>query len=207
MDVTFERIADGWDPRTIVLMCCDRALVMAAQETPGAVGMLRASRGYLSIGRHLAGNGRDSVMRTGDGKIMAHVQATSMTDLRADNAFDHSRIEGGLSHLQRGVNGIKHVPAFDGVMMQAGPKLVVVTTRFVAELEDGTTIYGTTNYPHYLPEQAVEIPYYQILRIESVEQELHGDHLYSKVTTRVLPLTPPVEDAVSAAVEQVASLV
>ncbi len=25
MEVTFERITEGWDPRTIVLMCCDRA--------------------------------------------------------------------------------------------------------------------------------------------------------------------------------------
>ncbi|MGH3794640.1 MAG: hypothetical protein ACRDSP_07095 [Pseudonocardiaceae bacterium] len=86
----------------------------------------------------------------------------------------------GLSHLRRGVNGIKHIPAFDGMMMQAGSNLVVVTTRFAAELED-----GTTNYPHYLPEQAVEIAHY----------------------TRVLPLTPPHEDVVGATVEQVASLV
>jgi len=147
MEVTFERIADGWDPRTIVLMCCDRALIMAAQETPGAVGMLRASGGYLSIGRHLAGNGRDSVMRTAEGEIMAHVRATSMTDFRTDNAFDHSRIEGGLSHLRRGINGIKHIPAFDGIMMQAGPNLVVVTTRFTAELEDGTTMRVMQNPP------------------------------------------------------------
>ena len=41
-------------------------------------------------------------------------------------------------------------------------------TRFAAELEDGTTIYGSTNYPHYLPELQVEVPYYQIVRVESV---------------------------------------
>ncbi|WP_116042958.1 hypothetical protein [Amycolatopsis palatopharyngis] len=206
MDVRFERMADGWDPRTIVLMCCDRALIMAAQETMGTVGMYRASGGVLSIGGHLPGNSRDSVMRTADGELMAHVQATSMTDFRAEEAFDHSRIEGGFSHLQRGINGIKHIPAFDGVMMQAGPNLVVVTTRFSAELEDGSTIYGSTNYPHYLPEQAVEIPYYQLLRVESVEQELDGNHLYSKVTTRVLPLTPPGDDTVSATVERLTTL-
>ncbi|MGH4017295.1 MAG: hypothetical protein ACRDSL_25895 [Pseudonocardiaceae bacterium] len=96
MDVRFERMAEGWDPRTIVLMCCDRALIMAAQET--------------------------------------------------------------------------------------------------------------TDYPHYLPEQAVEIPYYQLLRVEAVEQELDGNHLYSKVTTRVLPLTPPGDDTVSATVERMATL-
>jgi hypothetical protein len=206
MDVTFEQMADGWDPRTIVLMCCDRALVMAAQETTGTVGMLRASGGVLSIGRDLPGNDRESVIRDRGGQLMAHVRATSATDIRVREPFDHSRIDGGFSHLRRGVNGIEHIPAFDGVMMQAGPNLVVVTTRFTAELEDGTTVYGSTNYPHYLPEQTVEIPYYQILRVESVEQELAGNHLYSKVTTRVLPLTPPGDDTVSATVERLTTL-
>ena len=206
MDVTFAEMADGWDPRTIVLMCCDRALIMAAQETAGTVGMYRASGGVLSIGGHLPGNPRDSVMRTAEGELMAHIQATSATDLRAEEPYDHSRIMGGFSHLRRGVNGIRHIPAFDGVMMQAGPNLVVVTTRFTAELEDGSTLYGSTNYPHYLPEQAVQIPYYQIVRVESVEQALDGDHLYSKVTTRVLPLTPPGDDTVSATVERLATL-
>jgi hypothetical protein len=92
-------------------------------------------------------------------------------------------------------------------MMQSGPNTVVVTTRYTAELEDGTTIYGSTTYPHYLPEQAVQIPYYQIVRVDSVEQELNGSHLYSKVTTRVLPLTPPAEDAVLAATERLEALV
>ncbi len=206
MDVTFERMAEGWDPRTIVLMCCDRSLIMAAQETTGTVGMYRASGGVLSIGGHLPGNGRDSVMRTRDGELMAHIQATSMTDVRNEQSYDHSRIEGGFSHLRRGVNGIAHIPAFDGVMMQAGPNLVVVTTRFTAELEDGTTIYGSTNYPHYLPQQAVEVPYYQLLRVEEVDQELDGNHLYSKVTTRVLPMTPPADDTVNAAVERLATM-
>lgn len=207
MDVTFEKIADGWDPRTIVLMCCDRALIMAARETPGTVGMHRASGGVLSIGGHLPGYGRESVMRTASGELMAHVRATSETDFRAGQPYDRSRVEGGFSHLRRGVNGISHIPAFDGVMMQSGPNTVVVTTRYTAELEDGTTIYGSTTYPHYLPEQAVQVPCFQILRVESVEQELAGNCLYSKVTTCVLPLNPPPADAVTAAAERLEALV
>lgn len=206
MEVTFEQMAEGWDPRTIVLMCCDRALIMAAQETPGTVGMFRASGGLLSIGRDLPGNDRESFMRTSEGKTMAHVRATSHTDFTGSRPRDESRIEGGLSHLRRGINGIKHIPAFDGLMMQAGPRLVVVTTRFSAELEDGTTIYGSTNYPHYLPNQQVEVPYYQLVRVESVEQQLDGNHLYSKVVTRVLPFGPPAEDAIDATVAQVTAL-
>ena len=49
--------------------------------------------------------------------------------------------------------GHRPVAGFDGVMMHPGPNLVVVTTRFTAEMEDGSTRYGSTNYPHYLPEQ------------------------------------------------------
>lgn len=206
MEVTFDKMPGGWDPRTIVLMCCDRALVMAAQESAGTVGMFRASGGLLTIGRDLPGNDRESFIRDAEGNTMAHVRASSATDFRTENMFDRSRVEGGYSGLRRGVNGIKHIPAFDGVMMQAGPNLVVVTTRFTAELEDGSTVYGTTNYPHYLPQQQVEIPYYQLLRVESVEQELDGNHLHSKVVTRVLPFTAPAEDAVSSAVDRLTTM-
>jgi hypothetical protein len=48
MEISFEKLPDGWDPRTIVLMCCDRAVVMASRETDGAVCMYRASGGYLN---------------------------------------------------------------------------------------------------------------------------------------------------------------
>lgn|GEM_PF-2775882 len=206
INVEFTHLAEGWDPRTIVLMCCDRALVMAARETPGTVGMYRASGGYLSIGRHLIGNNRETYARAADGRVLAHVRASSVTDFRTDPAIDHSRIEGGVSHLRFGVNGIAHVPAFDGIMMQAGPGLIVVTTRFTALLEDGTSLYGSTTYPHYLPEQSVEVPYYQILRVESVEQEFDGRLLWSRVTTSVLPLAPPIADQEHAAIERLASM-
>ncbi len=92
-------------------------------------------------------------------------------------------------------------------MMQAGPNLVVVTTRFTAELEDGSIVYGTTNYPHYLPEQKIEVPYYQLLRVESVEQDFDGKELYSKAVTKVLPFTPPAVDAISATVNRLTTLI
>lgn len=93
-------------------MCCDRALITGAQEAPGTVGMFRASGGLLSISRDLPGNGRDSFMRTAGGMTMAHVRATWHTDFASSSPRDESRIEGGISHLRRGVNGIKHIPSF-----------------------------------------------------------------------------------------------
>lgn len=77
--------------------------------------------------------------------------------------------------------------------MQAGPGLVVVTTSYRAELEDGTTVHGSTNYPHYLPKQRHELNTHQLLRVESISQELDGNHLHSQVTAKVLTL-PPHED-------------
>lgn len=202
MEVEFSKLADGWDPRTIVLMCCDRALIMGSREAGGAVSTRRASGGWLSIGRHLHDGGRDSVMHDAEGQVMAHVRATSETDFRGAKRYDYSRIEGGVSHLRRGHNGIAAIPGFDGIMMQAGPSLVTVTTRFTADLEDGSTLYGRTFYPHYLPAQVVGVPYYQILRVEAVHQELDGHRLYSRVVSTVLPLGAPVEDMVTAEAER-----
>lgn len=190
MEVSFELLPDGWDPRTIVLMCCDRALVMASREVDGAVGMFQASGGYLTIGRDLVNGHRWGVMRDSNGLVMVDVRASSVTDFRDGNGrYDHSRIEGGISHLRQGVNGIAKVHPFTGVMVQAGPKLVTVTTSYEALLEDGTTLYGTTFYPHYLAEQAVELPGLQLLSVLSVDQEFDGRRLWVRTESEVAPLT------------------
>jgi len=188
MEVHFDRLPDGWDPRTIVLMCCDRAMVMASREDGGAVGMLRASAGHLTIGRDLVNGLRWGMMRDEAGQVMVDVRASSETDLRGDQPFDSSRVEGGISHLRRGVNGIVRIAPFSGVMMQAGPRLVTVTTSYEALLEDGTTLYGSTYYPHYLPAQAVTLPTVQMLHIDAIEQEFDGRNLYSRTTSHVTPM-------------------
>jgi hypothetical protein len=124
MEISFEKLPDGWDPRTIVLMCCDRAVVMAARETDGAVCMYRASGGYLTIGRDLVNGLRWGIMRDRDGLVMVDVRASSVTDFRHDSHYDHSRVEGGVSHLRRGVNGIANVRSFEGVTCKAAPGLL-----------------------------------------------------------------------------------
>lgn len=116
-------------------------------------------------------------MRDPDGLVMVDVRASSVTDFRHDSRYDHSRVEGGVSHLRRGVNGIAEVRPFEGVMVQSGPKLITVTTSYEAVLEDGSTLYGTTFYPHYLPHQAVELPGMQLLSILSVQQDFDGKRL------------------------------
>lgn len=188
MEVYFEQLPIGWDPRTIVLMCCDRATVMASREKNGAVGMYRASGGYMTIGRHLVNGLRWGMMRDAEGQVMVDVRASSETDFRDNHPFDNSRVEGGVSHIKRGVNGIAEVRPFSGVMMQAGPKLVTVTTNYEAVLEDGSTLFGTTFYPHYLPEQRVELPAIQLLSV-SVEQEFDGRYLRVRTESEVSVLT------------------
>lgn len=185
MEVNFELLADGWDPRTIVLMCCDRATVMASREVGDAVGMYRASGGYMTIGRDLVNAYRRGIMRDESGRIMVDVQASSVTDFRHENRYDASRIEGGISHLVRGVNGIAEVRPFRGVMMQAGPRLITVTTSYEAVLEDGSVLYGTTFYPHFLPNQSVELNGYQVLAVTSVEQEFDGRTLWVRTESEV----------------------
>jgi hypothetical protein len=188
VEVRFEQIPAGWDPRTIVLMCCCRSLVMASRESGGAVGMYRASGGYMTIGRHLINGGRESMIRDGDGQVMAHARASSESDYRGDNPHDHSRVEHAVSHLHPGVNGVAHIMPFTGVMMQAGPKLVTLTTSYEVELEDGSTVHGATYYPHYLPEQQVELPSVQLLSVLSVQQEFDGKRLWMRTESEVTPM-------------------
>ncbi len=204
MEVSFEELPDGWDPRTIVLMCCARSTVMASRESGGAVGMFRASGGYMTIGHHLVNGLRKGMMRDAEGKVMVDVQASSITDFR-DDAYDHSRIEGGVSHLRAGVNGIAEIRPFTGVMVQAGPNLVTVTTNYEAVLEDGTTLYGTTFYPHYLPEQKAVVPGLQLLTVHRVQQEFDGRRLRLRAESEVTPLAAAPATTAQATVAATAS--
>ncbi len=188
LEVEFARVTEGWDPRTIVLMCCSRSMVMAAREEGGAVGLFRASGGYSTIGRELVNGLRRGMMRDANDLVVADVQASSETDLRGEEAFDNSRIEGGLSHLRTGTNGIREISPFSGVMMQAGPRLVTVTTKYQALLEDGTTVYGSTYYPHYIPQQVVELPTVQVLHVDSVQQSFDGRRLWTRTETHLAPM-------------------
>ncbi|GAA3727936.1 hypothetical protein HDA32_000264 [Spinactinospora alkalitolerans] len=189
MEVRFERLPSGWDPRTIVLMCCERATVTCSRESDGAVGMFQASGGYLTIGRDLVKVERRGTMRNAEGQIMVDVHASSVTDFRGEHRYDHSRIEGGTSHIHYGENGIAEVRPFTGVMMQAGPNLITVTTSYEAVLEDDSTLYGTTFYPHYLPQQRVQLPGLQLLSLVSIEQEFDGRTLWVRTESEVTPLT------------------
>ncbi|MGH8901113.1 MAG: hypothetical protein ACRDYA_05385 [Egibacteraceae bacterium] len=187
MEVRFRRLPDGWDPRTIVLMCCDQSTAMASREEGGAVGMHRASGGHLTS-RPVVNGVRWGLIRGIDGQVMADVWASSETDFRNAEGFHHARIDGGISHLRPGVNGIAAVRPFTGVMMQAGPRLITVTTYYEATLEDGCTVHGTTYHLHFLPEQAVELTSVQLLTMSSVRQEFDGKRLWVKTTSHVTPM-------------------
>jgi hypothetical protein len=204
MEVFFRRLPDGWDPRMIVLLCCDRSTVMAAREEGGAVGMHRAAGSYPSIDTPLINGFHWGLIRDMGGQTRADVWASSETGLRGKETFDYSHIEGSVTYLRPRVNGISAVHPFVGVMMQAGPYLVTVTTKYEAMLEDGSSVYGITYHLHFLPQQAVQLPSVQLLTMSAVQQEFDGEHLWVKTTSHV---TPMVEMPTGAAPESAAAAV
>ncbi|MGH3711736.1 MAG: hypothetical protein ACRDRQ_27395 [Pseudonocardiaceae bacterium] len=110
-----------------------------------------------------------------------------------------------MSHLRQGVNGIANVRPFAGVMVQAGPKLITVTTNYEAVLEDGSTLYGTTFYPPYLPHQAVELPGMQLLSVLSIQQDFDGKRLWVRTESEVSPLAHRTADAACAGIASTGS--
>lgn len=188
LDVSFAARPAGWDPRSIVLMCCSKSAVMGTREIGGAVGLYQASGGYLTIGRDLVRFGRRGVIRDHEARIMADVQASSRTDFRTERGTDESRIEGGVSHIEPGINGIAAVEQLSGIMVQAGPQLVTITTHYTVILEDGMTVWGTTFYPFFLSDQRVDLPGPQLLTVERVEQELIGNRMRMRTESTLSPL-------------------
>lgn len=99
------------------------------------------------------------------GTLMADVRASSETDFRAGTPrYDYLHLEGGISHPRPGTSGVVAVHPCDGTLLQAGPGVAIATTRYQAELEDGTTLYGATYEPQFLPEQRGDIPGIHLLR-------------------------------------------
>jgi hypothetical protein len=76
-----------------------------------------------------------------------------------------------------------------------------------AALEDGSILYGTTFYPHYLPHQAVELPGMQLLSVLSVKQDFDGKGLWVRTESEVLALAPGMADAALATVTSTGSSV
>lgn len=188
MEVKFSKLPATWDPRSIVLMCCNRALVMASREE-GAISMYTASKGCVTIGRDISQSNRIGVIHDGNGQLYANVQASSNTDLRGEVKIDSSRIESGFCNLTPGVNGINHVKPFSGTMLQSGPKIVTLVTSYEVETEDNKILFGYTFYPHYLPEQELMLDSIQELKIEKIEQELNGNVLWLRTTSVVRPMS------------------
>jgi len=187
LDVNFSSLPQGWDPRTIALICCGRALFMGSREEDGAINMYTASGGLVTIGKGLPMVNRRGVIRDAQGNLFADIQASSETNLRG-RGYDHSKIEGGYSKIEPGKNGIAAVDPFSGVMMQAGPGVVNILTNYEITTEDGQTLYGFTFYPHALPAQQKELPFMQSLDVVSVEQELKGKKLHVRTVSRVAPV-------------------
>jgi hypothetical protein len=186
MEVLFESLPNGWDPRTIVLCCCSRAFAMGAQEKGEARNLLSASNGFVTIGRHLPTR-RRGVIHDKSGMVYADIEASSETNLRDNEAFDESRLEAGYSKLHPGISGIAEILPFSGVMMQAGPNVVNIMTNYQVRTEDGLSLYGFTFYPHYLPEQVHPILGVQRFDVEILEQQFQQNKLflrtYATVTT------------------------
>lgn len=202
LEVDFAQLPEGWDPRTIPLLGCDRSLLMSPVEHGGAVGIDRASRGHVTIGRDLVDAMRSGTMRDDAGQIVVSARGTSITDFGNDRRYDSARIEGGVSHLRPGENGIARIRSLTGVMLQTGPGVIAVTTSYEVLLEDGSVLHGVTYDPHRLPFQEVELPTVQRLRVNVVEQELDGARLWMKTVSRVSPM---VDRPVAAAQPQLAT--
>lgn len=81
LEVEFAERPVGWDPRTIVLMCCSRAVGVPAREDDGAASLLRVSGGKTTIGIDLPNFPRRAALTDESGQLRAEVSASSRTDL------------------------------------------------------------------------------------------------------------------------------
>lgn len=188
LEVEFAERPLGWDPRTIVLMCCSRAVGMPAREDGGAASLLRISGGRTTIGIDLPNFPRRAALTDESGQLRAEVSAASRTDLADQQPYDCSTVIGGFSRMEPGDDGLAVVESVTGVMQQSGPRLVTVTTTYQVRTEQGELLTGTTFYPHYLPNPQAALAGPQAFSLDVEELTWDGRTMYARARACVAQL-------------------
>lgn len=187
LSVDFDSIPQGWDPRTITLICCSRVAGVGAREIDGAKNLLTLSKGNIAIDPRP----RRGMVGT-DKRLLADLYARSHTELLTESPRDISYLDSGFSHLNVGENGVKEVlTPYSLIMEQAGANMIHARSNYKARLENGEEVIGTTFYPHYLKSQTEMLSSKQEIIMETVDHVLDGNHLEVYTSSLVRPLLVP----------------
>lgn len=188
LEVQFDQRPTGWDPRTLVLMCCSRAVGMSARESAGATSLLSASGGVTTIGVDLPALPRRAALTDERGKLRAEVSASSRTDWASSQPYDLSTVLDGFSRMEPGHSGLASVDSVTGVMLQSGTYLLTVTTSYQVRTEEDEQLFGTTFYPHYLPAPHATLARPQAFSLDVEELSWDGRTMCARTRAEVAPL-------------------
>lgn len=188
IEVKFQKRPRLWDPRTIVLCCCSRAIGAPARQSYGAASLLDLSGGFITIGEDLQGVCRRASIVDDEGLLRAEISATSLTNLSGDNPYDRSRVVGGFSRMEPGASGVAAIETVSGIMLQCSPHLVTLTTTYDIVCEDGSTLHGTTYYPHFLPRPVGTMVAPQHFELQVEELSFDNETMFARTYASVTPI-------------------
>ncbi|MFT4326553.1 MAG: hypothetical protein ACMXYK_03570 [Candidatus Woesearchaeota archaeon] len=193
MTVRFNELPQGWDPRTIGLICCGRVIGYNSFEKDGAKNLENLSKGQITMGKHLPNVARTGFIYDEQNKLLTNVRAIADFDISRKSTHDISNISEGTSEIFPGINGIAEVKTpFYGSMVQVGPKVVAINTAYDIILEDGTLAHGTTFYPNFLPLQEETLDSPQLFTMTDLETSLKNNTLHIYTRSEVSPLVKSV---------------
>lgn len=188
MRVSFLTRPVDWDPRSILLICCARVFAAGARADHGATNLVDLTSGRILIGGSAEAEQRQGRILGADGRSLLSVKASSETHLASPPRVDRTVVEGGISRLRPGDNGISRIDSLEGVMIQSAPGRIALMTSFRGELESGEVFAGYSYYPHVIESQLKGLDGPQQFSLEAVEQSLVGDELRLWTRTAVQPL-------------------
>jgi hypothetical protein len=131
----------GWDPATIILICCDKMLGFGAKETLGAQNLhSRCGTDYTILDR--SGEGR-----VRSGRVLFRARASSIGGMHGGKLVNRSQIhEATFNMLPE--ERITHIETpYDAILRRLSNDTLLMTSAFHFDTNHENDCHGFTNYP------------------------------------------------------------
>lgn len=164
MSLSLPRVPMHWDPAFVILICCDRMMGVCAKQEKNALNIHSLSGGNHTLAWRQAG------IYDEGGREVGYASASSHGRKEGNTLFSRSQLLTGHIHLGLLEKVIRIATPFTATMMKFGPDMVLITSAYSFETDQGNKYKGYTVYPYRMADKkTIDGP--QLLTIESVDFE------------------------------------
>lgn len=141
LDLDIQHFPMGWDPATIILICCDRMLGFGSQAASDAMNLhSRCGDDYTILDR--SGEGR-----TTNGRTLFRARASSIGGFENGKIYNRSQIHEATFNLLPEERITEIRAPYTAIIQRMERNVLLMTSTFKFSTNFENDCYGFTNYP------------------------------------------------------------